>query len=421
VTTPSSLFRQRNFAALWWGQVFSITGDRFTYLALAGLFYEQSQRDPTTSYAALLALFANVVVAPVLLFAPFTGAWVDRRNLRRVLIGCDVLRALLVFAMPLAYQWTHSVAVVFVLVFLLFAVNVIFMPAKSAMIPEIVPAERLLAANSFLAGAGILATGIGALAGGYIIDHFGWSVAMQLDAASYLVSVGALAAIMYRASGHHTKLPAVTLRGYAREVMAGWLVVRRSRAVGIGLLSLAAVWFAGGVLHVAGNQHIQTAASIPGMERLGALLFAIGVGSGAGAWWINTYGRRLPRGRVLGIGLMLAGVTLIPFALSSLFAVFIVVGVLIGLFAAPALVLTETVLQEGTTLQHRARVFSARDFVMRLTLLVSVAVAAWLVDRIGTSGAILVTTALLLLVGGAVMALSRDATRQSREAVSGRL
>jgi MFS family permease len=419
--TAGSLFRQRNFAALWWGQVFSITGDRFTYLALAGLFYEQSQRDPTTSYAALLALFANVVVAPVLLFAPFTGAWVDRRNLQRVLIGCDVLRALLVFAMPLAYQWTHSVAIVFVLVFALFAVNVIFLPAKSAMVPEIVPAERLLAANSLLAGAGIVATGIGALAGGYIIDHFGWGVAMRLDAASYLISVGALAAIVYRASDHHAKMSEVTLRGYAREVLAGWLLVRRSRAVGVGLLSLAAVWFAGGVLHVAGNQHIQTAASIPGMERLGALLFAIGVGSGAGAWWINTYGRRLPRGRVLGVGLMLAGVTLIPFALSSLFAVFIFVAVLIGLFAAPALVLTETVLQEGTALEHRARIFSARDFVMRLTLLVSVTVAAWLVHHIGTAGAMLTTTALLLLVGGAVWGLSRDAAWRPREEIAERL
>jgi MFS family permease len=406
--TARSLFRQRNFAALWWGQVFSITGDRFTYLALAGLFFEQSRRDPTTSYAALLAVFANVVVAPVLLFAPFTGAWVDRRNLKHVLVGCDVVRALLVLAVPLAYEWTHSVTVVFALVFALFAVNVMFMPAKSAIVPEIVPVERLLAANSLLAGAGIIATGIGALAGGYIIDHFGWAVAMQLDAASYLISVGALAAVGYRAASHQARLPDVTLRSYAREVTAGWLLVRRSRAVGVGLLALAAVWFAGGVMHVAGNQHIQTAASIPGMERLGALLFAIGVGSGAGAWWINTYGKRLPRARVLGVGLMCAGATLIPFALSSLFAVFIVVAVLIGLFAAPALVLTETVLQEGTALEHRARVFSARDFVMRLTLLVSVAFAASLVDRLDTTGAILVTAVLLLLVGVAVVAIGRN-------------
>ena len=65
--------------------------------------------------------------------------------------------------------------------------------------------------------------------------------------------------------------------------------------------------------------------------------------------------------------------------MSRLFAVFVGSAVLLGLFAAPALVLTETVLQEGTELAHRARVFSVRDFLMRLTLLVSVTGAAWMV------------------------------------------
>src|SRR5262249_46936520 len=34
---PAPLLRQRNFAALWWGQLISIVGDRLTYLALGGL------------------------------------------------------------------------------------------------------------------------------------------------------------------------------------------------------------------------------------------------------------------------------------------------------------------------------------------------------------------------------------------------
>jgi MFS family permease len=143
------------------------------------------------------------------------------------------------------------------------------------------------------------------------------------------------------------------------------------------------------------------------MQRLGALLFAIGVGSGIGAWWINTHGRRLPRARVLGVGLILAGCTLVLFALTSLFAVFVAAAVLLGLFAAPALVLTETVLQEGTALEHRARVFSARDFLMRLTLLVSVTVAAWLVGMTDTRTTILASAALVLSIGVIVIGVGR--------------
>ncbi len=90
-------------------------------------------------------------------------------------------------------QLTHSTDVVFALIFVLFTVNVVFLPAKSAMLPEIVRTDQLLAANSLLAGAGILATAIGALLGGYIIDRWGWALAMRLDAASYLISVIGLA------------------------------------------------------------------------------------------------------------------------------------------------------------------------------------------------------------------------------------
>jgi dTMP kinase len=406
-----SLFRQRSFASLWWGQIFSITGDRFTYLALAGLFFEYSQSDPHASYAALLALFANVVVAPVLLFAPFTGAWVDRHNLKHVLVVSDVLRALLVFSMPVLFEMTRSTDAVFVAVFLLFAVNVIFLPAKSALLPEIVRADQLLAANSLLAGAGILATAIGALAGGYIIDRWGWAFAMRLDATSYLVSVIGLALVTYRAGDHHAHLEPVTVRRYVAEVGAGWNVVRRSRSVGAAFVALAAVWFAGGVLHVAGNEHIQAMASAPGMSRLGALLFAIGVGSGIGAWWINTRGKRLPRAYVLGAGLALAGCTLALFAMSRLFAVFVGAALLMGLFAAPALVLTETVLQEGTELNHRARVFSLRDFAMRLTLLVSVSLAAWMVELTDTRMTLLACAIALLILGGCTAGLGRRAQR----------
>ena len=414
-TASGSLFRQRSFAALWWGQLFSITGDRFTYLALAGLFYEHS-RVSGGSYAALLAVFANVVVAPVLLFAPFTGAWVDRHNLKHVLVVSDVLRAIIVLLVPVLFALTHSTDVVFVLVFLLFTVNVAFLPAKSALLPEIVRPDQLLAANSLLAGAGIAATAIGALGGGYIIDRWGWAFAMRLDAASYLISVVGLAMVSYRAASHHAKLAPVSVRGYLDEVGAGWNLVRRSRAVGVGLLALAAVWFAGGVLHVAGNNHIQQVASVPGMSRLGALLFAIGVGSGIGAWWINTRGKRLPRAEVLGAGLALAGCALVLFAMSRLFAVFVGSALLLGLFAAPALVLTETVLQEGTDLAHRARVFSLRDFLMRLTLLVSVTATAWMVDLTDTRTTMLACAAGLMTIGAAIFAAGRRDTARSASA-----
>jgi MFS family permease len=169
------LLRQRNFGALWWGQLISILGERFTYLALLGLLstYTDHFRDPNSSL--LLTLLANLMLLPVLLFAPFTGAWLDRVNLKRVMVVSDLLRAGLVALIPVAYAATHLMAPVFALVFLLFLCNVFFLPAKSALTPEIVPESQLIGANALLSGAGIAATAVGALAGGWVVDHMGCS------------------------------------------------------------------------------------------------------------------------------------------------------------------------------------------------------------------------------------------------------
>jgi len=393
------LLRQRNFAALWWGQLISILGERLTYLALVGLLAEHTQHFSDAGSSWLLSVLANVMLAPVLLLAPFTGAWVDRWNLKRVLIVSDVLRAVIVLSIPTLYARTHAMAPLFAQVFVLFTCNVFFLPAKSAITPDIVPRAQLLPANALLTVAGIASTAVGALAGGWVIDHWGWNRALEINAATYLVSVGALALISYRPVAHPHLERTEGWRGYLRDVTEGWRVLRSSSRVGLGLTALAAVWMGGGFLHVAGNQHIQRAASVPGMERLGVLMAALGLGAGISTWWINTRGRMAPRPVVLGTGLLLAAVGLAGFAASTIFAVFVVASFLVGAFVAPAFVLSETLLQEGAEPHQRGRVFSARDFLMRLLFLLTVTLAAWLTRGFGTRVALLTSAGIVAAAG----------------------
>lgn len=404
---PPPLFRQRNFSALWWGQLVSLVGERFTYLALVGLLSEHTHgfRDAGSSW--LLSGLANVMLAPVLLFAPFAGAWVDRWNLQRVVVLSDLGRALIVLLIPVFYRVTHHVYPVFVLLFLLFTCGVLFLPAKSSLTPELVPAPQLLAANTWLATAGIGATGLGALAGGWLIDHWGWTLALYLNVVTYLVSVVALLSIRYVARPRVAHAGALTPGDYLRQVGEGWKTVRTSPRVGVALTTLGAVWLAGGFLHVAGNLHIQHAARTPGMERLGVLLAVMGIGSGLSAWWLNTRGRRASRPRVLALALMVAGLGLLVFAFSSWFAVFAIGAFLVGVAAAPALMVTETLLQEATTPGVRGRVFSTRDFLMRLVLLVGVTAAGWITRELGAQPALFSSAALVTAAGIGVFAWAR--------------
>lgn len=403
-----SLFSQRSFTALWLGQLVSIVGDRLTYLALGGLILQHlgSPHDP--HYSTLLAVLGNVMLAPVLLFSPFTGAWVDRLNLKRVLIVSDVLRSGVVVLVPFLYDLTHHTGTAFALVFVLFTCNVFFLPARSAITPEIVPKDQLLAANALLSAAGIAATAVGALAGGWIVDHWGWRIAMQIDAVTYLVSVGTLAMIAYHPSPDRPHAPQLSWRGYLREVGEGLTFVRTNPHVRLGLLALAAIWVGGGFLHVAGTLHIQQAASKAGMERIGILMCALGLGSGLGTWWVNTRGRRWPRPALLGTGLALIGLGIVMFAVSTRFAVFSIAAFVIGIAGAPAFVVPETLLQEATSPHQRGRVFSLRDFLMRLAFLASVTLAATSTQTIGVSATLLVCAVIVAGAGAWTWAWGRS-------------
>ena len=393
------LLAQRDFASLWWGQLISIFGDRLNYLALGGLLLAHTGRfSDTAKSSLLLGLLGNVMLAPVLLFAPFAGPLVDRWDLRRTLIISDSIRAVIVVMIPIAYATTHHIGTVFTLVFLLFTCNVFFLPAKSAMTPEIIPAHQLLAANTLLSVAGIAATAVGALTGGWVVDHWGWTTALFIDAATYLVSVLSLSLVRYRQQPRPPRAE-VTLKNYLGEIGEGLRVVQRSSAVGLALTALGAVWIGGGFLQVAGNLHIQRAASVPGMERIGILMAVLGLGSGMGTWWVNAKGKAWPRPMVLGVGLILAGGWLVAFAVSTRFAVFAIAGFLIGLCIAPSFILTETLLQEGTDLNTRGRVFSMRDFAMRLGFQLAIAAAAFLTPWLGTTLTLLVAAGVIAIAG----------------------
>jgi hypothetical protein len=108
---------------------------------------------------------------------------------------------------------------------------------------------------------------------------------------------------------------------------------------------------------------------------------------------------------VLGCGLLLGGVGILVFALSTRFAVFAASAFLIGIAAAPAFTLSETLLQAGAEARQRGRVFSARDFLMRLVFLVGVSAAGWSSRAFGIPGTLVLCAWIQVL--GAALAFSR--------------
>ena len=413
-----ALLHQRDFASLWWGQLISILGERLSYVAFIGLVAAQTRQLADRDAPLLLAALANVMAAPVLLLSPFTGAWVDRWNLRRVMLVSDLLRAGVIALVPVLYP-IGGLASAYALAFVLFTCNVFFLPAKSAIVPEIVPPRQLLAANALLVVAGVIGTAVGMPIGGWMVDRFGWSKVLVINAATYLVSVVSLWRIAYVPHAHPGAAAAAAVRpaNYLRELGEGWRVVRSRAPVALGLLATGAVWLGGGFLNAAGNPHVLRAPGAPGMARVGVLLLALGAGSALGTAWVNARDHTVPRAPLLGLGLLVVGAGMAGFALSSLFAVFAISAFVVGIAVAPAYVLSETLLQEGVEPRQRGRVFSARDFVQRLVFVLSGTAAGFLTRSAGTRAALLTAGGLVALTG--IASLAWGARGEVRAAASG--
>ncbi|HTQ78481.1 MAG TPA: MFS transporter [Thermoanaerobaculia bacterium] len=154
----------RNFLLLWQGQGVSQLGNQAFAVAMAFWVVDK------TGSASLMGLLLAMRSLPMVLLAPVGGAVADRFSRLRVLILCDVIAGGAMVGLSIAmFSGRFSVPI---LVAMLFAVGLLsgvisafFQPALGSSIPDLVPAERLSAANSLnqfsVQGAALVGQGVG--------------------------------------------------------------------------------------------------------------------------------------------------------------------------------------------------------------------------------------------------------------------
>jgi len=394
--TGARLFRSGNFRALWLGQFVSIFGDRLHYLALLALIVERAH-DPGNP-APELALVPAVSFLPTILIGPLAGALVDTWDTRRVLLVSDFIRGCIVFLMiPAALHGGLPAA--FALVFLLYLVNSFFLPARSAILPDLIAEEDLVEGNSLATLAGVAATIAGSALGGVLVERAGWRWGFGIDAITYFVSVGFLAMLRTRPRPRPPR-PGTwseVYRALGRDVKEGARLTVRHRLVLGPILALVLLWMAGGALHVAGTVLLRRRMS-GFVSGTGGLLSTLGFGMVAGtlltAW---RGGRRSPR---LGMALGLAGtgVSLLLFTRAVSLPALLSVAFLAGIFVAILLVTTESAVQAAVGPEARGRVFALRDFSTRVAVLAAAGLLGLVLGRgwltpgvtVGGAGAMLI-------------------------------
>ena len=186
-------FRIRDFALLWTGLTVSYLGDGIYLVAIAWQVYELSNA-PTA-----LSIVGVAWTLPMVVFLLAGGVVSDRVERRKVMIAADLVRGIAIAAIGAlsvagALELWHLV----VLVAVYGAGEAFFGPALGAIVPEIVPENLLVQANSVAQLMEPLALRLlGPALGGWAIAALGPGGAFLFDAVTFGVS--ALALLLMRA------------------------------------------------------------------------------------------------------------------------------------------------------------------------------------------------------------------------------
>jgi MFS family permease len=178
------LRRSRPFRWYWAGQSLSFLGSQVAAVALPLVAALSLQAGP-----AGVSAVATAAMLPNLLFSLLVGNWAEGRDHRRIMIPADLVRALLIGVIPLAWlTGVLSLPLLVVVAFLAGVAGIFFDISGFAYLPSLVPAHDLAAANRAVQGSSTVTEVAGPGLAGLLVQAVGAPLAMVVDAVSYLAS-----------------------------------------------------------------------------------------------------------------------------------------------------------------------------------------------------------------------------------------
>ena len=369
-----ALLKQADFRTLWMAQTVSWSGDHFTFLALMIVINQIS------GSASAIATMMLIMTIPRLLFGMAAGVFVDRWNRQRLMVVSDLTRCLLSLGLIVAAT-QERLWLLYPLAFLMSSVGVFFVPARSAVMKTIVPADDLLQANILMQTTYTITLVLGPALAGLTIGMFGTTPAFALDAVTFLVSASLVVtmSIPHLVRNRTVQGRAMAFWGEFAEGLAfvatsrtviGLLIVLTVLSLGLGAVNALFVPLLMNILHV-------------GAAELGIADSAQGLGMVAGGLLAAVIAARLRYNVIIGGGLILASFIIIAIGLAPTYTVVLLLLLVVGLVITPIEAAIPALMQRCVPLETMGRVGGMMNTSQSVATLLSMGVAAALADAVG--------------------------------------
>lgn len=398
-----TVLKDRNFLALWLSQLISKVGDNFAVVAALVLINELAAK---TGLAVVVIAAAMTIPQ---LFALVSGVFVDRFSRKMVMIVTDLLRAGVIL-LPLLIQRPGQLYVLYLTAFGLAALGALFVPARNASIPNMVPEEDLLTANALVQATDLVSLIAGASLATLVIGLTSTSTAFVVDSITFAVSGFLLVAAQIPQGSTSAAISAPTseLRQFWESFADGIRYIGSNKHLLqlMAITTVATLGLSATVLLAAAyfTQLLGISA-----QYLGLLQATEGVGMALGAVMISAYASWARSRQIVSIAMIVLGSGILLLAVSPAYWLVLIGALVVGLCVVSARTTLAAMTQALVPDVQRGRVESAMVTVIGIGTMGALVMAGVLGDLVGPASVFVFTGVVVLSAGIASIFVLRGA------------
>lgn len=342
--------KYKNFQLYFISQLISLTGTWVQIVTQGWLVFQ------LTHSAFWVGAISAIGFLPIMLFALFGGALVDRLPKKQVYIFTQVASMVLAFILfLLAATNLINILNIAILAFLLGVINALDHPVRLAVMPELVSKEALPSAIALGAGLFNSARVIGPAFAGVLITTFSISGTFLINALSFIAPIIALSLIKFQPHPKQTHLhPLKSIQQGLHYCLTHPMI--KAILIYVGITAIFG-WSYVAIMPVIAEKTFHTNAS-----GLGFLHSAGGLGAVIAAIFVSAFSKRIKREILILVGSIIFSLSLFVFTLTSNFNL----GMLFLLFSGIGLVMQNATL--NSIVQHSVANFM-RGRVMALYIM----------------------------------------------------
>jgi MFS family permease len=398
-----TVLRNRDFLALWLSQLISKVGDNFAVVAALVVINELAVK---TGLAVVVIAAAMTIPQ---LFALASGVFVDRFSRKTVMIVTDFLRAGVIL-LALLVKEPGQLYILYLAAFMVMGFGAVFIPARNASIPNMVPEDHLLTANALIQATELVSLIAGASLATLVISLSSTSTAFVVDSITFVVSgLLLLAARIPRGQPlSASAAPRGEFRRFWESFSDGvrYIASNRHLLQLMAITTVATLGLSATVLLAAAyfKQLLGISA-----EYLGLLQATEGLGMALGAVLISAYASWARSRQIVSVTMIVLGGGILVFALAPVYWLVLVGALVVGLCVVSARTTLAAMTQALVPDSQRGRVESAMVTVIGIGTMGALIMAGILGDVVGPESVFVVTGIIVLLAGVASIFALRGA------------